>query len=165
MPSGWGLSWGGWLDNRRGEWWLLAQLLLIAAHLLPASPPVTSWGLTAWGLTSWPRPLQLTGVLILLAALLLAARSLLALGASLSPLPAPRDDNQLIRNGAYGHCRHPLYRAVLMASLGVVIASGSLLHLMLLQLIQLRQHHPPQHRQRLQLNFVRMLELPKTLRK
>ena len=127
MPSGWGLSWGGWLDNRRGEWWLLAQLLLIAAHLLPATPPVTAWGLTAW-----PAPLQLTGVLILLAALLLAARSLLSLGSSLSPLPAPRDDNQLIQHGAYSHCRHPLYRAVLLASLGVVIASGSLLHLMLL---------------------------------
>ena len=84
MPSGWGLSWGGWLDNRRGEWWLLAQLLLIAAHILPATPPVTSLGLTAW-----PRPLELAGVLILLAALLLAARSLLSLGASLSPLPAP----------------------------------------------------------------------------
>ena len=127
MPSGWGLSWGGWLDNRRGEWWLLAQLLLIAAHLLPATPPVTTWGLTAW-----PAPLQLTGVLILLAALLLAARSLLSLGSSLSPLPAPRDDNQLIQDGAYSHCRHPLYRAVLLASLGVVIASGSMLHLILL---------------------------------
>ena len=23
------------MDNRRGEWWLLAQLLLITAHLLP----------------------------------------------------------------------------------------------------------------------------------
>ena len=127
MPSGWGLSWGGWLDNRRGEWWLLAQLLLIAAHLLPATPPVTAWGLTAW-----PAPLQLTGMLILLLALLLAARSLLSLGSSLTPLPAPRDDNQLIQHGAYSHCRHPLYRAVLLASLGVVIASGSLLHLMLL---------------------------------
>ena len=132
MPSGWGLSWGGWLDNRRGEWWLLAQLLLIAAHLLPATPPVTSLGLTAWGLTAWPAPLQLTGVVILLAALLLAARSLLSLGSSLSPLPAPRDDNQLIQHGAYSHCRHPLYRAVLLASLGVVIASGSALHLILL---------------------------------
>ena len=27
MFSDWGFSWGGWLDNRRGEWWLLAQLL------------------------------------------------------------------------------------------------------------------------------------------
>ena len=127
MPSGWGLSWGGWLDNRRGEWWLLAQLLLITAHLLPAAPPLAFWGLTAW-----PPLLRLTGVLILLTALLLAARSLLSLGASLSPLPAPRDDNQLIRNGSYSHCRHPLYQAVLMASLGVVIATGSLLHLSLL---------------------------------
>ena len=40
MPSGWGLSWGGWLDNRRGEWWLLAQLLLIrrpSATRIPTS--------------------------------------------------------------------------------------------------------------------------------
>jgi hypothetical protein len=35
MFSGWGLSWAGWLDNRRGEWWLAAQLVLIAAHLFP----------------------------------------------------------------------------------------------------------------------------------
>ena len=35
MFSDWGFSWSGWLDNRRGEWWLLAQLLLITAHLLP----------------------------------------------------------------------------------------------------------------------------------
>ena len=26
MFSGWGLSWAGWLDNRRGEWWLGGQL-------------------------------------------------------------------------------------------------------------------------------------------
>ena len=38
MFSDWGFSWGGWLDNRRGEWWLLAQLLLITAHLLPVWP-------------------------------------------------------------------------------------------------------------------------------
>ena len=36
--SGWGLSWGGWLDNRQGEWWLLAQIILIAAHLFPPWP-------------------------------------------------------------------------------------------------------------------------------
>ena len=26
--EGWQLSWGGWFDNRHGEWWLLAQLAL-----------------------------------------------------------------------------------------------------------------------------------------
>ena len=34
--------------------------------------------------------------------------------------------------GAYGRCRHPLYQAILLCSLGVVLALGSLLHLALL---------------------------------
>jgi protein-S-isoprenylcysteine O-methyltransferase Ste14 len=29
----------------------------------------------------------------------------------------------------YSHCRHPMYQAVLMCSLGVVVATGSLFHL------------------------------------
>ena len=61
MFSGWGLSWGGWLDNRRGEWWLLAQLLLITAHLLPPWPAPADWGLDIW-----PRPVFIVGVLLLL---------------------------------------------------------------------------------------------------
>ena len=51
----WGFSWQGLRDNRRGEWWLIAQLLLIAAHLLPATPPPLSLGL------AWPPALALLG--------------------------------------------------------------------------------------------------------
>ncbi|MFN4864824.1 MAG: hypothetical protein ACK5GZ_00665, partial [Cyanobium sp.] len=51
----WGLSWGGWLDNRRGEWWLLAQVALILAHALPPWPAPGSWGY------AWPLPLALGG--------------------------------------------------------------------------------------------------------
>ena len=54
MFSDWGFSWGGWLDNRRGEWWLLAQLLLITAHLLPVRPAPASFGVAIW-----PKPLSL----------------------------------------------------------------------------------------------------------
>ena len=64
---GWGLSWGGWLDNRHGEWWLLAQLLLIALHLLPPWPAPGSWGY------AWPLPIAITGVALLLVGLALAA--------------------------------------------------------------------------------------------
>ena len=127
MLSRWGLTWGGWLDNRRGEWWLLAQVILIAAHLLPPWPAPA-----AWGLAIWPRSLFGLGTLILLIGFVLAGQGFLALGASLSPLPAPRDDNRLITSGPYGRCRHPLYQAVLICSLGVVIALGSVLHLLLL---------------------------------
>ena len=124
MFSGWGLSWAGWLDNRRGEWWLAAQLLFIAAHLLPVWPAPAFWGLV-----SWPRLLFGLGLFPLALGLIRAVQSLLSLGASLSPLPVPKQHNQLIRTGVYSHCRHPMYQAVLLCSLGVVVATGSLVHL------------------------------------
>ncbi|MFM2122996.1 MAG: hypothetical protein RLZZ589_1433, partial [Cyanobacteriota bacterium] len=124
--SGWGFSWGGWFDNRRGEWWLLAQLLLIAAHLLPPWPAPGSWGHV------WPLPVAATGALLFLLGLVLAAQAFWRLGASLTPLPDPKPGAALVTSGAYGRCRHPLYQAVLLCSLGVSLALGSLLHLGLL---------------------------------
>ena len=59
----WGLSWGGWLDNRRGEWWLLGQLVLIALDIalpwpwLEDSAGVVAGGLVligVWGSRRWP---------------------------------------------------------------------------------------------------------------
>lgn len=122
----WGFSWQGLADNRRGEWWLIAQLLLIAAHLLPATPPPAALGL------AWPPALGWLGWGLLAGGLALAGRALLHLGASLTPLPEPMADAPLVTDGAYGRCRHPLYQAVLLCSLGVVLATGSLLHLGLL---------------------------------
>ncbi len=122
----WGLTWGGWLDNRRGEWWLLAQLLLIAAHLLPAWPGPGGWGFP------WPRPIALAGAALFLVALVLALQALLRLGSNLTPLPQPMAGAALVTSGAYARCRHPLYQAVLLCSLGVTLALGSLLHLALL---------------------------------
>ena len=127
MFSDWGFSWGGWLDNRRGEWWLLAQLLLITAHLLPVWPAPASFGVAIW-----PKPLFGLGLLLLAFGLFWALEAFRCLGASLSPLPAPKPANQLIATGSYAICRHPLYRAVLLCSAGVVLATGSPLHLLLL---------------------------------
>ena len=127
MFSGWGLSWGGWLDNRRGEWFLLAQLLLITAHLLPPWPAPADWGLGMW-----PRPVFIVGMLLLLSGFGVAAQAFTALGSSLSPLPEAKQGNRLILQGPYQRCRHPMYQAVLLCSLGVALSIGSLLHLILL---------------------------------
>jgi len=124
--EGWGLSWGGWLDNRRGEWWLLAQLALIAAHLLPPWPAPGSWGY------AWPLPLAALGAVLFVVGLVLAAKAFWRLGPSLTPLPDPKPGAALITTGAYGRCRHPLYQSMLICSLGVTLALGSLLHLALL---------------------------------
>jgi protein-S-isoprenylcysteine O-methyltransferase Ste14 len=124
--AGWGFTPGGWFDNRRGEWWLLAQLALITAHLLPPWPAPGSWGY------AWPLPVAATGALLFLVGLLLAGQAFLRLGASLTPLPDPKPGAALVTSGAYRRCRHPLYQAVLLCSLGVSLALGSLLHLALL---------------------------------
>ena len=124
--EGWGFSWGGWFDNRRGEWWLLAQLSLITAHLLPPWPAPGSWGY------AWPLPIALIGAGLFLLGLALAVQAFWRLGASLTPLPEPKPGAALVTSGPYRRCRHPLYQAVLVCSLGVVLALGSLLHLALL---------------------------------
>ncbi len=125
-PSRWGLSWGGWVDNRHGEWWLLAQLALITAHLLPAYPAPGAWGY------AWPLPVALSGLILFGLGLLLAIQAFWRLGPSLTPLPDPMPGAALVTRGAYGRCRHPLYQAILFCSLGVTLALGSLFHLALL---------------------------------
>jgi len=122
----WGFSWRGLLDNRRGEWWLCGQLLLIAAQLLPPRPRLAALGL------DWPLVLQGLGWAVFGLGLTLAIQSLLTLGASLTPLPEPMAGAALVTGGAYGRCRHPLYQAILISALGLSLALGSLLHLALL---------------------------------
>ncbi|MFN9661519.1 MAG: methyltransferase family protein [Cyanobacteriota bacterium] len=121
----WGFSWQGLGDNRRGEWWLIAQLALIAAHLLPPMPPPSALGL------AWPLGLRLFGWSVFALGLGLAAQAAVSLGASLTPLPDPLPGADLVTTGAYGRCRHPLYQAVVLCSLGLTLALGSLLHLAL----------------------------------
>lgn len=123
--AGWGLSWGGWLDNRQGEWWLLAQIILITAHLLPPWPSLSRWGY------AWPLPIAIFGVCLFCVGMLFVVQAFWRLGTSLSPLPDPKPGAALVTVGIYQRCRHPLYQALLLCSFGVVIALGSLLHLAL----------------------------------
>jgi len=125
----WGFSWAGLRDNRHGEWWLIAQMVLITAHLLPPTPAPASLGL------EWPTPLRIVGIAVFAAGLALGAQGALHLGENLSPLPEPMPGAALVTEGAYGRCRHPLYQSLLVASLGVALAYGSLLHLGLLLLL------------------------------
>ena len=76
----WGFSWEGLRDNRRGEWWLIAQLTLIAAHLLPPIPTPGSLGVI------WPQALGWLGWGTFALGLVLAALAVGALGASLTPV-------------------------------------------------------------------------------
>ena len=122
----WGFSWAGLRDNRHGEWWVLAQMALIAAHALPPEPALAALGV------QWPLALRLTGAVVVVIGLAVGAQGALNLGDSLSPLPEPIPGAPLVTDGAYGRCRHPLYQSLLLCSLGVTLLLDSLLHLGLL---------------------------------
>lgn len=79
----------------------------------------------------WPRgPVSLiAGGVLLVGGFVVAALAGLRLGRSLTPLPIPKDDGELITAGVYHYVRHPMYTGVLMASAGLVVAQASLAHL------------------------------------
>ena len=102
----------------RGEGWVVAQFPLYGlAVLAPHLGPV------------WPRVLArsgwLAGLPLLAAGAYLFARGLLDLGASFTPLPKPKDDARLVREGAYRIVRHPIYAGVTLAALGWALLTAN----------------------------------------
>lgn len=95
-----------------------AQFGLIAALvLLPAG-------------TLWPREL-LTVVIaasLIVAGIGIAVSGGVALGSSLTPLPIPRAEGELVTSGVYRFIRHPIYTGLLLGSLGISIWGASLWH-------------------------------------
>ena len=100
-------------------------MILILAHFLPAWPSLNIYGFI------WLKALNIAGTLLFLLGIILAAKSFLSLGASMSPLPYPKAEAKLVREGSYKDCRHPLYQSLLISSGGLMISLGSLLHLFL----------------------------------
>jgi protein-S-isoprenylcysteine O-methyltransferase Ste14 len=120
----WGFS-DQWWRGQRGEYWVIAQIVLFVSFiLLPVYPVVALdslspiWKYTAWGAT---------GVWGLIATLLLF-RGVIELGANLTPLPHPKDDGELVTGGVYGVVRHPIYSGVIFLAIAYSCWQWSLSH-------------------------------------
>jgi protein-S-isoprenylcysteine O-methyltransferase Ste14 len=113
--------------ERRGDSWVLAQLLLFAAIGLA---PRRIAGLPAWPV-ALRRPGRLLGLLLGSAGLLLMSAATSALGPSFTVFPRPRDDGALVQQGVYKLVRHPIYAGTLLAALGWSLLHGSTLALVL----------------------------------
>ena len=61
---------------------------------------------------------RLVAAALLSAGAFMALSGALALGKSLTPFPKPRVQARLIRHGAYGLVRHPIYAGLMALSLG-----------------------------------------------
>ena len=68
--------------------------------------------------------ISLIGLALMGMAGLLLLISFAALGNSLTASPLPKQRGQLVTTGLYAHVRHPIYSALLLLSLGVVLDAG-----------------------------------------
>ncbi|EKQ70636.1 putative protein-S-isoprenylcysteine methyltransferase [Leptolyngbyaceae cyanobacterium JSC-12] len=122
----WGFSTASW-RGERGEYWVLAQVLLILGFLVFPVYRLASW--ESW--LSSPVIYWLRGWAIAFAivSLLFFAKGLLDLGTNLTPLPHPRDDGELVQSGIYSIVRHPVYSGVIFAAVAWALYQVSLPHL------------------------------------
>ena len=118
----WGFSKRGFFKNSKGEWYLLSQLLLISLHLLPSHPKVEY--------IIFPIDLFIivTGIIISINGLRISLKAFIDLGDNLTPLAYPMKESILIRNNSYKNSRHPLYKGLLLISLGISISYLSIIH-------------------------------------
>ncbi len=108
-----------WWRGTRGEWWVVAQVALLAAVgvLPPAGPKVVS------------APAAAVSVALIGAIMLVAGA--VGLGSSLSILPFPREGARIVRHGVYRWVRHPMYGGVILLTVGWAVHRGDLLHVVL----------------------------------
>ena len=104
--------------RRIGNLLVAAQFGLILVCLLPVGPTIGSGQLRAVGL----------GCLSLAA--VVGGLALLALGSDTRVHPLPGAEASLRIGGIYAWIRHPMYAAVLLATLGVTLTSGRVLSLL-----------------------------------
>ncbi|MEM7324275.1 MAG: isoprenylcysteine carboxylmethyltransferase family protein [Actinomycetota bacterium] len=76
-----------------------------------------------------PAPVIVFGGMLIGLGLAGMAMAALRLGSSLTPTPVPTDGGMMVTSGLYRFVRHPIYTAVLLIVVGLVIRSASLLTL------------------------------------
>jgi len=125
LLSNWGIK-TSWWRGTRGEYWVIAQvlLLLVFALIAPNTPSFIDFCLSSWVYVSW-----ILTVIFSILAIVFLGRSLFDLDRNLTPLPHPRDEGQLVKTGIYGLVRHPMYSGVVYLALAYASWQMSWVHL------------------------------------
>ncbi len=103
--------------GKRGEGWVLAQLVLFG--LILVSPKVEAFAFPLW--------LRLAGIAIIVGAGVLGTLGILNLGSNLTPFPKPKQGGHLVSSGVYGLVRHPIYSGIIFGSFGWALLTDTLL--------------------------------------
>jgi protein-S-isoprenylcysteine O-methyltransferase Ste14 len=114
------MSSSAWWRGSRGEWYVVAQFILLGWVL------VAPW---LWPQVRWPAPWSwlglAAGLVLMLVGAVLAGLGLVGLGRNLSPLPHPKDEAALVETGLYGLMRHPIYSGLMAGCLGWALFNQS----------------------------------------
>lgn len=103
--------------GRRGEGWLLLQMVLFVVILLaPRVPPV-----------AFPLWLQGLGLLLLAVGGVFGTWGILVLGKNLTAFPKPIEDGVLVTGGPYAYVRHPIYSGLILGTFGWALFRANLL--------------------------------------
>jgi protein-S-isoprenylcysteine O-methyltransferase Ste14 len=104
--------------GRRGEGWVLIQVVLFAAEAAAGTlGPEWSGNLRVLG--------AVAGLALITAGGLLSVRGSLDLRENLTPFPRPRANARLIDSGSYGLVRHPIYGGLIVVAAGWGLATAS----------------------------------------
>jgi protein-S-isoprenylcysteine O-methyltransferase Ste14 len=102
----------------RGEVWVVGQFVLLGVLLIvPRVGPKWSRWLAWVG--------RLVGVPVLGGGVAMMRAAFRDLGPNLTPLPKPKDDSRLVRDGLYAIVRHPIYSGVILFAYGIAALTGS----------------------------------------
>ena len=116
------MSLQSWLHNRRGEWYVVAQIALIAVLLF--APRLD--GRMRNPSSAWPGFTLVIGGVFLAIGAGIAILGSVALGRNLSPYPKPKENTRLVESGIYSIVRHPIYSGIILFSLGWGLVWSSL---------------------------------------
>jgi len=103
-------------DRYKANFYVLLQLVLIV--LLFLAPRMQE----PFGVLS--PVLSVIGLIFFVIGSALLLMSFLRLGRSLTASPIPKNDGELVTTGLYARVRHPIYLALLVLSMGVVLDAG-----------------------------------------
>lgn len=122
--------------NQKSRAWFYVTLQFLLIFLLVLSPRMEQ----PYGAASEVVGIIGVGFILLGSALLLY--SFLGLGNSLTAMPIPKDNGQLVTTGIYSRVRHPIYFALLLMGFGVILDSGYwpqvIVYLLLYSLLSLK---------------------------
>ena len=118
------MSDNNWLHNKRGEWYVIIQAVLMVLVLVAPKLDAHLRSPSLFGI-------KVVGALLCIAGSLFVILGSVGLGRNLSPFPKPKETSSLVESGVFSVVRHPIYSGVSLCAFGWGLIWNSLAALVL----------------------------------